>query len=154
MKHRKKYPSILLSLSSFRFSEKAVETAFDLADQNSELCVLWVIDVNLSRYLVGLDSGLSYESKEMFYHELHEKFLQIANGNLEKIIEKAQDFKINITTEVVIGRFAIESLRVAHQKKPMIIVTTRSNRAQWLIDRFGSPVKVLTEQSDCPVIVV
>ena len=55
---------------------------------------------------------------------------------------------------VQIGQFASVCLDLVKQEKPSLIVTTRSQRPEWVKRFFGAPVNELIEKAGCPVMVV
>jgi hypothetical protein len=55
---------VMLALSTFRQSEKAIDTAIKEAGKVKKLVIVYVADVNLARYFVDVDHGLIPDFKE------------------------------------------------------------------------------------------
>ena len=143
---------IMLALSTFRQSEKAIELAIEKTKEGKSLIVVFVVDVNLARYLVGVNLGLYPELKERCEEELLMKHRNLATEKLSSIVRTAEDRGINIRTHISTGRFAIECLEIVSKESPELIITTRSTRPAWVKRFFGSPVDYLIANAGCPVI--
>ncbi len=146
---------VMLALSTFRKSEKAVDTAIEKAKNIKKLLVVFVADVNLARYFIGAEHGLSPDllkgMSEANLLKLHEKE---GRRHLQTVAEKARLEGIEMKAIVQIGRFAAVCLDLVEQEKPSLIVTTLSQRPEWVRTFFGAPVNELIEKADCPVMVV
>ena len=144
--------SILLALSTFRQSDKAVELAIEKALETRELIIVFIVDVNLARYLVGSDLGLYPKLKDKCEQEVLDDYLKQAEEQVRIISERAEKLDISVKKQVKIGRFGIECLKVVEKEKPALIVTTRSKRPAWVKKLFGSAVDYLKENARCPVL--
>lgn len=143
---------IMLALSTFRKSEKAVNAAIEKAKSVGKLLVVFVADVNLAQYFIGAElSPAMRETCETDVLKLHEKD---GREKVELIAQKAGAEAIKIKTVVQIGQFATVCLDLIEQEKPSLIVTTRSKRPEWVKRFFGAPVSDLIEKAGCPVLVV
>lgn len=145
---------VMLALSTFRISEKAIAVAIDKSREAKKLMVVYVADINLARYLVDVDLGLFGELKESFESEMLEKHEKEGREHVETIAEKAVKEGIEVKTRVEVGRFALVCLDVVEKEKPSLIVTTRSRRPEWVKKFFGAPVDDLIEKAGCPVVAV
>ena len=145
---------VMLALSTFRKSEKAVDTAIEKAKNVKKLLVVFVADVNLARYFIGVEHGLSPVLKEMSEADLLKLHLKEGHGYLQIIAEKARLEGVEMKAIVQIGRFAAVCLELVEQEKPSLIVTTLSHRPEWVRTFFGAPVNELIEKAGCPVMVV
>ena len=143
---------IMLALSTFRQSEKAIELAIEKTKEGKSLIVVFVVDVNLARYFVGANLGLYPELKEKCEEELLMKHRDLATGKLSSIVRTAEDRGINVRTYISTGRFALECLEIVNKESPELIITTRSTRPAWVKKFFGSPVDYLVANAGCPVI--
>jgi nucleotide-binding universal stress UspA family protein len=144
---------VCLALSTFRQSEKAVDTAIEEAKATKKLMVVYVADVNLARYLVDVDHGLISELREGCESDLLQKHEKAGRVHVAMITERAGKHGIEVKTHVEIGRFALVCLDVMRQVKPSLIVTTRSKRPEWVRKFFGAPVDDLIAKAGCPVTV-
>lgn len=145
---------VMLALSTFRKSEKAIYTAIQKAKVIRKLFVVYVADVNLARYFVGAEYGLSPGLKDTC--EANMLNLHEAEGrtHVVEIAAKADFEGIEMGSIVRIGRFAVICLEAIKKVKPSLIVTTRSQRPEWVKKFFGAPVDELIAKAECPVVVV
>ena len=143
---------VMLALSTFRQSDKAVDLAIDKAGEGRDLVVLYVADVNLARYFIGTNIGLYPELQEKGEAELLKEHERAGKKKAESIAARAREAGIQVRTRVVVGRFAVECLKVVETEKPDLIITTRSRRPQWARRFFGSPVDQLISEAGCPVV--
>ncbi len=146
---------VMLALSTFRMSEKAVDTAIEKAKNIKKLLVVFVADVNLARYFIGAENRLSSDLlKGMCEADLLKLHVKEGHGHLQIVAEKARLEGIEMKAIVQIGRFAAVCLDLVEQEKPSLIVTTLSQRPEWARTFFGAPVNELIEKAGCPVMVV
>ncbi len=145
---------VMLALSTFRKSEKAVDTAIQKAKNIKKLLVVFVADVNLAQYFIGAEHGLWPDLKEMCEADLLNLHVKEGRGHVEIIAAKARLEGIGMKAIVQIGQFAAVCLDLVKQEKPSLIVTTRSQRPEWVKRFFGAPVSELIEKAGCPVMVV
>ncbi len=145
---------VMLALSTFRKSEKAIYTAMQRAKVIRKLFVVYVADVNLARYFVGAEYGLSpglkdtCEANMLNLHEVEGR-AQVAD-----IAAKADFEGIEMDSIVKVGRFAVICLDAIKEVNPSLVVTTRSQRPEWVKRFFGAPVDELIAKAVCPVVVV
>jgi len=144
--------TVMLALSTFRHSEKAVALALEKAQDAARLVVVYVADVNLARYLIGSDVGLYPELEESCEKELLERHRQAGQKRVAEVVERAERMGIPATTHVEIGWFALVCLGIVEEERPELIVTVRSSRPGWVRRFFGSPVDELIRKAGCPVI--
>ena len=142
---------VMLALSTFRRSEKAVDAAIEKGRENKKLMIVYVVDINVARYLVGVEEEFSIGLKETCEAEVLEKAEKEGREHLEKIAKKAEQEGIQVRTVVQLGRFAIVCLDVVNKTHPSLIVTTRSRRPEWVKKFFGAPVDELIAKVECPV---
>ena len=144
--------SVMLALSTFRQSEKAVELAMQKAGTGKTLIVVYVVDLNVARYLVGMDVGLLPNLAEQAENEFLKEHETRAQKQVKSLAAKAQQRNINVRVYTNIGRFGLECMKVVEKEKPEEIVTTRSSRPAWVRRFFGSPVDYLVANAGCPVV--
>lgn len=150
---REKNPQpVLLALSTFRYSDAAVDLAIDKAANSKFLIILIVTDVNLERYLIDSDVWISRDLGERCKKELLKEYEEKNKEIATSIAKKAESLGIRTKTYLMTGRFALESLKVVQDEKPDVVITTRSKRPSWLRLLFGSPVDDLIDKAQCPVI--
>ena len=142
---------IMLALSTFRQSEKAVDIALQKA-RGKRLIVVHVVDKNLARYLVGMDVGLYPDIKHICEEEVLKGHKRDAEKRANAIVERAEKEGIKASARVRVGRFAQVCLDVIRQETPETVVTTRSKRPAWVKRLFGSPVDHLIEHAGCSVL--
>jgi nucleotide-binding universal stress UspA family protein len=145
---------VMLALSTFRRSEKAVEVAIEKCRGINDLMLVYVIDINVARYLVDVEEEFFVGLKDTCEDELLTKAEKEGREQLEKIAKKAEKAGIKVNTLVQLGRFAVVCLDVIKEKHPSLIVTTRSRRPDWVKKFFGAPVDELIAKAGCPVLVV
>jgi nucleotide-binding universal stress UspA family protein len=143
---------VMLALSTFRRSGRAIEVAFEKAEECGRLLILHVADVNLARYLIGTDLGLYPEIKRRCEAELLEEHEAQGREHAEEIALRARERGLDAIVRRSVGRFAHVCLEVAERESPCLIVTTRSRRPAWVRRFFGSPVDRLIAEAPCPVI--
>jgi nucleotide-binding universal stress UspA family protein len=146
-----KMKPIMLALSTFRQSDNAVQLAIEKAKTNKNLVVAYIVDENLARYLIGIDTELSPKMKEKGEREILEEDKIQAKTKVESIVATAREVGINVVTYIDIARFGIKCVEIAKKEKPELIITTRTKRPQWVKKLFGSPVDYLIEHAGCPV---
>jgi nucleotide-binding universal stress UspA family protein len=145
---------VMLALSTFRRSEKAVDAAIEKSRENKKLMIVFVVDINVARYLVGVEEEFSIGLKETCEAELLEKAEKEGQEQLAKIAKRAEQEGLQVKTRVQLGRFAVVCLDLASQTRPSLIVTTRSRRPEWVKKFFGAPVDELIAKAGCPVLVL
>lgn len=145
---------VMLALSTFRKSEKAIFTAVQEAKKTKKLLVVYVADINLARYFVGAEYGLSPHVRDTCENHLHHLHEQEGWELVDEIEAKARLEGIEMKAYVQTGRFAGTCLKLAAVERPAMVVTTRSNRPAWVKKLFGAPVDELVEQAGCPVLVI
>jgi nucleotide-binding universal stress UspA family protein len=145
---------VMLALSSFRKSEKAIDLAMEKSREVKKLSIVYVADVNLARYLIGAEHGLFAELRDSCEEDLLEQHEKTGWDYVAVIAEKAYREGIEVKTHVEVGRFGVVCLEAARIDKPSWIVTTRSKRPDWVKRFFGAPVDDLITKAECPVSVV
>jgi nucleotide-binding universal stress UspA family protein len=145
---------VMLALSAFRKSEKAVDAAIEKSRKVKKLMVVYVADVNVARYLVDVEYGLIPGLKESCESDMLQQYEKTGREHAAEIADRAKKEGIEVRAHVQIGRFAIVCLDVVRKEKPSLVVTTRSKRPEWVRKFFGSPVDELIAKAGCPVIVV
>jgi len=145
---------VMLALSTFRQSEKAIAIAIEKARDVRKLMVVYVADVNLARYFVDVDLGLFGELRETCEEDLLKQHEKSGKKHVATITAKAENEGIVVQSYSQIGRFALVCLEIVERVKPSLIVTTRSKRPEWVKKFFGAPVDDLIANAGCPVTVV
>lgn len=145
---------MMLALSTFRRSQEAVEVAIEKSRALKKLMVVYVIDINVARYLVGVEEEFFVGLKETIESEMLEKADKEAHEYVASVVAEAKKKGIQVKTLIQLGRFAVVCLEVVHKIHPSQIITTRSKRPQWVKKFFGAPVDELMAKAGCPVIAI
>lgn len=142
----------MLALSTFRYSQKAIDLAFEKARTGRPLVIVYVVDENLARYYFGLDLGYMGELKETCEKDLLKQHEIKGAERVAELVTRAQAEGVAVKTHVATGRFAIKCLAVIQEDDPEMVITTRTDRPDWVRKFFGSPVDHLIERAGRPVI--
>ena len=145
---------VMLALSTFRRSEKAVAIAIEKCREIKNLMIVYVVDINVARYIVDAEEEFLIGLKEKCESELLEKAEKDALEEVARIAEEAEKKGIQVKTIIKVGRFAVVCLDVVKQTHPYVIVTTRSRRPEWVKKFFGAPVDELIAKAGCPVLAI
>jgi nucleotide-binding universal stress UspA family protein len=145
---------VMLALSTFRRSEKAIDMAIEKCRETKKLMVVYVVDINVARYLVGVEEEFVIGLRDTLESEMLEKAEKDAREHVGTIAEKAEKEGIQVKTLVQVGRFALVCLEVVKKEQPSVIVTTRSKRPEWVKKFFGAPVDELIAKAGCPVLAI
>jgi nucleotide-binding universal stress UspA family protein len=143
---------VMLALSTFRKSEEAVTQALEKAAETGRLEIVFVVDQNLARYLVGTESGISIDLQEKCEEDMLLEHEKEAKTYISEIVKKAKEKGIQVSSIIMRGRFALVCLDVVKKSKPSVIFTTRSKRPAWVKKFFGAPVDQLIKEAGCPVV--
>jgi len=144
----------MLALSTFRRSEKAIEVAIEKCREIGKLMIVYVIDRNFARYLIGVDEEFYPGLREICESEAQEKAEKEGREHVAMIAGKAGKSGIQVRTTVRLGRFAVVCLEVVNNTQPSMIVTTRSRRPEWVKKFFGAPVDELIDKAGCSVLTI
>lgn len=147
-------PTAMLALSTFRHCEEAISLALDRAGTDGQLIIAYIVDINLARYFIGSDVGLYEKLKSRCEQEILEQHRRTARSRVREIVRRAETRSISVKVHIRSGRFALKILELLRSYQPELIITTRSNRPQWVKQFFGSPVDMLIKRAPCPVIEV
>ena len=143
---------MMLALSTFRRSEKAIEVALEKSRETKKLMVVYVVDIDVARYFVGVEDEVSIKYRETCESEMLEKAEKEAREHVATIAKRAEKEGIEVKTLVQLGQFAVVSLDAVNRLRPSLIVTTRSRRPEWVKKFFGAPVDELIAKAGCPVV--
>lgn len=144
---------LLLALSTFRKSDALVQIAIGLAkEEQRPLLVVFIVDENLARYLVGVEIPVGTRLREMCEQDMLNEHRKDAEDTIARIAREAEFAGILCEAIVLTGRFGIEITRIAQDRHPAKIILTRSNRPQWVRRFFGSPVDYVIQHAGCPVL--
>ena len=143
---------VMLALSTFRQSEMAISRALEKAKETKNLLIVYVVDINLERYLIESDPFITPGLEERAKEELLAEHQQIGKRYVENIEKEARKEDISVKLVFEMGRFGIICVDIMKKENPKMIITTRSKRPEWVKKIFGSPVSYLIENASCPVI--
>ena len=143
---------VMLALSTFRQSETAISRALEEAKTTKNLLIVYVVDINLERYLIDSDLSITGELETRFKEELLAEHKEKGKKYVENIETEARKNNIAVKTLFQSGRFGLICVDIVKKENPAVIITTRSRRPDWIKKIFGSPVSYLIEHSACPVI--
>ena len=145
---------VMLGLSTFRRSEQAVDVAISKSREGKKLMVVYVVDINMACYMIGVEEEFIVGLKETCESEILGKAEKEGGDLVADITGKAEKLGIQVKSLIQVGRFAVICLDVIKQVKPSLIVTTRSKRPEWVKKFFGAPVDELIAKAGCPVLAV
>ena len=144
---------ILLALSTFRQSDSLVQKTIQLAKQEGrQLIVLFVVDINLTRYLIDSQTIPGTHFRQECKEEMVAEYKEMADAKVEAITSQVIEAGVPCETIVVTGRFGIETVNVIRERTPEKIILTGSKRPRWIRQLFGSPVDYIIEHTICPVL--
>ncbi len=143
---------VMLALSTFRQSEMAISKALEEAKKTKNLLIVYVVDINLERYLIESDSFITPGLEKRAREELLAEYQQRGKRYAENIEREARKEDISVKLVFEMGRFGIVCVDIMKKENPKMIRTTRSKRPEWVKKIFGSPVTYLIENAPCPVI--
>lgn len=143
---------VMLALSTFKHSDRAIDTALGKANQCKRLVIVYGRNVNVGLYFMESGVGIYPELKEQCEKELLAKFEQQWKEKVETIASRARTQDIKVVTYVRAGCFTSLCLEVIEKEKPSLIVMPQSHRPNWLRELFGSPAGHLVLYAGCPVI--
>lgn len=143
---------VMLALSTFRYSEKAIQLALEKASDGRPLLIVYVVDENIARYYFGVDVGYLGDLKETCEKDLLRDHEQKGQERVSRIAEEGHARGIEVRTRIYTGRFAVKCLEVIREEDPEMVITTRTQRPEWVRKFFGSPVDQLIAEARRPVI--
>jgi len=143
---------VMLALSTFKHSDRAIDTALGKASQCKRLVIVYGRNVNLGLYFMESGVGIYPELKEQCEKELLAEFEQQWKEKAETIASRARTQDIKVVTYVRAGCFTSLCLEVIEKEKPFLVVTTRYRRPAWVKSLFAPPVDYLLSHAGCPVI--
>jgi len=143
---------IMLALSTFKYSDKAIETAIEKASQCKKLIIVYGHEVNLWLYFLETDIGFYPCWKEQCEKELLTKIHHQWVGRVEGIANRAIAENLQVITYVRAERFRTLCMEVVKKEKPSLIIAKKNLRPAWFRRFFGSPVDYLASHTGCSVI--
>jgi hypothetical protein len=123
---------VMLALSTFRRSENAVTEAIEKCREIKKLMIVYVVDINVARYIIGAEEEFLFDLREQSESDLLKKAEKDGREQVAEIAGKAEKKGIQVRTITKAGRFAVVCLEVVKQTHPSLIVTTRSRRPEWV----------------------
>lgn len=150
---KQKVEKILVPIDGSENAFRAASFAIDLASKYaSELVLLYVFDLNQTRYSIGL-IGVAYPSN---IDKIKENVAKEAAPWFERVKKEAEIGRVAVKTEVVDAVLSVveEIINYAEKKKIDIIVTGSRGRTGFKKLLLGSIASGLVTYAPCPVIVV
>jgi nucleotide-binding universal stress UspA family protein len=144
----------MVALSSFRWSQDAIERAFQETEAGGVLVVAYVVDVSIAEYFTGMDVGLYPDVMEACTRDLLKGHKDAGRAILKAIGVKARARQITVKTCLAVGRFAKELLRLIKANDPRVVITCRSRRPNWAQHLQGEAVTSIARHTGCPVVEV
>jgi nucleotide-binding universal stress UspA family protein len=149
---------ILLLLPNTGFSQKTVETAFQLAkEQKAELISCYVVDERLPEsvaswmiYIGFMGDKPSEEYREVILKEYRKR----AEADIEEVKRMASGEGIEIRSFLKEGDWAEETVKLAKEEGVGLIVTSKPKEGQMGKLFFGSALEELMKIAPCDVRVV
>jgi len=146
--------AVMLALSSFRQSELVISKALEEAKKTKYLLLVYVVDINLARYFIDSDQIVTDQLRNRCEEEILAEHKERGKKYVENIERRARTSGISVKTVFQMGRFGLICVDIMQKENPLVIVTTRSKRPEWVKKFFGSPVSYLIKHASCPVIEV
>ena len=149
--------TILLALSSFRYTDDEVERALGLArEHGAKLLTVFVVDANLARYFAGSGVVAGSTLREELERGVLDDLKQQAREVLQKICVLASERGLECETILRVGKFEDEIREVIPEQHPRLMIVTRARRPQWMRRLFGSPVDRLCDEAggECSIDIV
>jgi len=143
---------VMLALSTFKYSDKAIEAAIEKANQCKKLIIVYGHEVNLWLYFLETDIGFYPCWKEQCEKELLAEIHQQWKGKIEDITNRVRAENIQVITYVRAERFRTLCMEVVKKEKPSLIITKQNLRPAWFRRFFGSPADYLASHTECSVI--
>jgi nucleotide-binding universal stress UspA family protein len=144
---------ILLALSTFRQSDSLIQKAIQLARQEGrKLIVLFIIDINLARYLIDSQTIAGTHFRQKCEKEMLAEYKEMAVAKVDAIVLQTKEVGVPCETIIITGRFGIETVKMIQERTPEKVLLTRSKRPQWMRQLFGSPVDYIIKHANCPVL--
>lgn len=143
---------VMLAVSTFRWQLKTVNKAVKLAAECRRLVVVYVVDINLARYLIGSDAGLYSKLKGNCEADILREHEELARTRTALVVKRAKRAGVETVVHLQTGRFADVAVKFVREANPSMVVTTRSNRPPWVRYFFGSPVDRLEDEAGCAVV--
>jgi nucleotide-binding universal stress UspA family protein len=146
----------LLILSSTRSADKSIARALEIA-QGGALSALFVVDneapQNLSRHLSGLGFTGSRPKGEVT-GVLKAEYHRRGEHLLSQVLKAASELRVPCSTQISVGDFVDECLRVIKQQSITHVVVSHKKKSHMSRYLFGSSVESLQAEVDCPIEIV
>ena len=149
---------IMLVLSTMRQSPKAVEYAFQTANERkAELVSLFILDSNLPnsvfQRLHEMDL-IGEKPSEELSEALYREYRQRGYAKLKEIENKAKENNIPCSVYLEQGEFAEEVFKKIDKLNISLVILSRSHRSNIARLFFGSAVDKIIKQAKCEVKIV
>ena len=89
---------VMLALSTFRRSEKAVSVAIEKCQEIKRLMIVYVVDINVARYIIGAEEEFFIGLKEQCEAEMLEKAEKEAREHVATIDGQAEKSGMQVKT--------------------------------------------------------
>ncbi len=144
----------MVALSSFRWSQEAVERAFRETAPGELLLVAYVVDVRIAECFAGTALDLYPEVAEACTRDLLKGHRDFGKVVLKAISVKARARGIRVQTHLAVGQFAKEILRLIGATDPRAVITSRSRRPVWDQHVPGEAIASIARNTGCPMVEV
>jgi|GEM_PF-6141529 len=150
--------NILLVISTTRESPRTIAYALRRAQElKGKLVALCVIDTALPNSIVDQlsDSGFVGDKPgEEIYDEIMEEYQHRGEKKLAEIVEAARRNTIPAKGVLKKGDLVEECLKVAREEKAAVVIVGRKKMSKLSQFIFGSPIRKIEKNSQCPVEVI
>ena len=143
---------VLLALSTFKHSNRAIGIALEKANQCKKLVIVYGHNVNLVMYFMESEVGLYSDLKEQYEKEILADYEEQWKEKVEVIADRARTQDVQVVTYVHTEHFISLCLKIIEKEKPSLVIMARSHRPDWLRRIFGSVADRLASKVDCSVI--
>jgi len=143
---------VMLVLSSKEKPNKAIELAFEKAEDSKFLILVYVIKVNLNKYFVETDAGLYPDLKKECEKELLDKFREDSGKEIKEITDRANSQGIKVKEYIQTEVFSLKNNEIIISEKPVLIVLSYSKKIFSFLNFFKSQPTCSYKDISIPVI--
>lgn len=119
---------IMLALSTFKHSDKAIKMAIEMAFDCKKLVIVYGHEVNPWLYFMGTDFGIIHGLKEQCEIEILIEIEREWEKKIDVIATEARAKGLKVATYVKAKKFKKLYHEVFEKEKPSLVITTKSRK--------------------------